>query len=85
MPKFRRETTQSWAEQQQRAYPRACRERSRSITGAALGAGDAANAILSAVGYNFRRILAWLRDLLSQILIAILRLSITRSKLIPAS
>ena len=27
-------------------------------------AGDAANTILTAVGYNFRRILAWLRDLL---------------------
>jgi IS5 family transposase len=27
-------------------------------------AGDAADAILSAVGHNFRRILAWLRDLL---------------------
>ena len=26
-------------------------------------AGDAANAILTAVGYNFRRILAWLRIL----------------------
>ncbi len=32
-------------------------------------AGDAANAILSAVGYNFRRIPAWLRALLPQILI----------------
>jgi len=31
-------------------------------------AGDAANAILSAVGYNFRRILAWLRILLRLIL-----------------
>ncbi len=37
------------------------------------GAGDAANAILSAVGYNFRRILAWLRVLLRQILKALLR------------
>jgi IS5 family transposase len=27
-------------------------------------AGDAANAILAAVGYNFRRILKWLRLLL---------------------
>ena len=35
--------------------------------------GDAANAILSAVGYNFRRILAWLRVLLRQILKALLR------------
>jgi transposase, IS5 family len=48
-------------------------------------AGDAANAILSAVGYNFRRILAWLRALLPQILIAVLRLLISRSTLIPAS
>ena len=36
-------------------------------------AGDAANAILTAAGYNFRRILAWLRHLLSPILTAILR------------
>ncbi len=35
-------------------------------------AGDVANAILSAVGYNFRRILAWLR-VLRQILKALLR------------
>ena len=32
-------------------------------------AGDAANVILTAVGHNFRRILAWLRDLLRLILI----------------
>jgi hypothetical protein len=44
-------------------------------------AGDAANAILSAVGYNFRRILAWLRALLGQILIAVLRLLISQSTL----
>ena len=44
-------------------------------------AGDAVNAILSAVGYNFRRILAWLRALLCQILIAVLRLLISRSTL----
>jgi IS5 family transposase len=31
-------------------------------------AGDAANAILTAVGYNLRLVLAWLRALLSQIL-----------------
>jgi IS5 family transposase len=48
-------------------------------------AGDAANAILSAVGYNFRRILAWLKALLRRFLIAILRLLISRSTLIPAS
>jgi IS5 family transposase len=47
-------------------------------------AGDAANAILSAVGCNFRRILAWLRALLPQILIAVLRLLISRSTLSPA-
>ena len=47
-------------------------------------AGDAANAILSAVGY-FRRILAWLRALLRLFLTAILRLLISRSALIPAS
>ena len=31
-------------------------------------AGDAANVILSAVGHNFRRILAWLRELLGLLL-----------------
>jgi IS5 family transposase len=30
-------------------------------------AGDAANAILAAVGYNFRRLLAWLAALLCAI------------------
>ena len=35
-------------------------------------AGDAANAILTAAGYNFRRILAWLRMRLRLILIALL-------------
>jgi transposase, IS5 family len=35
-------------------------------------AGDAANAILTAAGYNFRRILAWLRDFLRLILTALL-------------
>jgi IS5 family transposase len=33
--------------------------------------GDAANVILTAVGHNLRRILAWLRDLLSSIMIAL--------------
>jgi transposase, IS5 family len=47
-------------------------------------AGDAANAILSAVGHNFRRILAWLRDLLCLFLIAIVRTLISRSALNPA-
>jgi len=30
--------------------------------------GDATNAVLAAVGYNFRRLIRWLRLLLSQIL-----------------
>src|SRR5271154_584743 len=47
-------------------------------------AGDAANTVLSAVGYNFRRILAWLRSLLRKILIAILRAFIIHSALNPA-
>src|ERR1700704_2594335 len=34
--------------------------------------GDAANAILAAVGYNFRRLIRWLRLLLCQILSALL-------------
>lgn len=33
--------------------------------------GDAANAILTAVGYNFRRLIRWLRLLLCQILLAL--------------
>jgi IS5 family transposase len=35
--------------------------------------GDAANAILSAVGHNFRLVLAWLRILLSLILLTLSR------------
>jgi len=42
-------------------------------------AGDAANAILAAVGYNFRRILAWLRLLLRLFLIAIRTFFISQS------
>jgi IS5 family transposase len=48
-------------------------------------AGDTANATLAAVGYNVRRILAWLRDILSLFLIASLHLLIGRSALFPAS
>ncbi|MBB4366870.1 hypothetical protein GGD65_007944 [Bradyrhizobium sp. CIR18] len=43
-------------------------------------AGDAANVVLSAVGHNFRRILAWLRELLGlflELLTANARLSNT--------
>lgn len=36
-------------------------------------AGDAANVILSAVGYNLRLVLAWLRILLRLFLIPLLR------------
>ena len=34
--------------------------------------GDAANAVLAATGYNFRRLIRWLRLLLRQILIALI-------------
>lgn len=33
--------------------------------------GDASNAVLTAVGYNFRRLIRWLRLLLLTILIAL--------------
>jgi hypothetical protein len=33
--------------------------------------GDAANAVLAAAGYNFRRLIRWLRFLLRQIIIAL--------------
>ena len=46
--------------------------------------GDAANVVLTAVGYNFRRILAWLRALLCLILAAIWRAVAARSVLNPA-
>jgi len=36
-------------------------------------AGDAANVVLSAVGHNFRRILAWLRELWYLFLFALWR------------
>jgi IS5 family transposase len=41
-------------------------------------AGDVANAILSAVGYHLRLILAWLRMLLRLVLIALYRALIAR-------
>jgi transposase, IS5 family len=47
--------------------------------------GDAANAVLTAVGYNFRRILAWLRALLCLILAALWRAIAARSALNPVS
>ena len=39
--------------------------------------GDAVNTVLTAVGYNFQRVLAWMRAILRKILIAILRAFIT--------
>jgi IS5 family transposase len=48
-------------------------------------AGDAANAILSAIGYNFRRILAWLRIIVALFLGALSRLLPARLVLSPAS
>jgi transposase, IS5 family len=41
-------------------------------------AGDAANAILSAVGFNFRRILAWLRTILIIFLVALFQLRLLK-------
>ena len=48
-------------------------------------AGDAANAILTAVGHNFRRVLAWLRKLLRSIFHALLTVLFDQQTLIPAS
>jgi transposase, IS5 family len=48
-------------------------------------AGDAANAILSAVGYNLRLVLAWLRVLLCLILVTITRAFSSQPALKPAS
>src|SRR6516162_10113992 len=48
-------------------------------------AGDAANVILSAVGYNLRLVLAWLRIILRVILLALLQIFTIRPALKPAS
>lgn len=48
-------------------------------------AGDAANIVLSAVGHNFHRILAWLRELLSLFLGLLSRTIACPSQLNPAS
>ena len=56
------------------------------ITGiAACCARDAANVILSAVGYNLRLVLAWLRMILRAILLALLQTFTIRPALKPAS
>jgi hypothetical protein len=59
-------------------------QQARSAAAAILCPYRQARAILSAVGYNFRRILVWLRVLLRLFLIAFLRLLISRSTLNPA-
>src|SRR5262245_2380639 len=48
-------------------------------------AGDAANVILSAVGYNLRLVLAWLRMILRVVLLALLRTLAIRPAVKPAS
>ena len=48
-------------------------------------AGDAANVILSAVGYNLRLVLAWLSIILHVILLALLHTFTIRPALKPAS
>ena len=47
-------------------------------------AGDSANVILTAVGYNLRLVLAWLRTFLRVILHALIRALATTSPLKPA-
>ncbi len=47
--------------------------------------GDAANAVLSAVGHNLRLVLAWLRTLLCLILIALRKIIKAPPKIISAS
>jgi transposase, IS5 family len=48
-------------------------------------AGDAVNVVLSAIGHNFRRILAWLRDLWLLILTALIAAISVRSAFRSAS
>jgi IS5 family transposase len=48
-------------------------------------AGDAANVILSAIGHNFRRILAWLRELFGLFLALLRRMLASSVQLNPAS
>src|SRR5205807_7222122 len=47
-------------------------------------AGDAANVILSAVGYNLRLVLAWLRTILRVVLLALFQTFAIRLALKPA-
>src|SRR5215471_1857292 len=48
-------------------------------------AGDAANVILSATGYNLRLVLAWLRMILRVVLLALLQIFAIRPAVKPAS
>ena len=41
--------------------------------------GDAANAVLAAVGYNVRRLLAWLRELLCALLARLMEIMMPRA------
>lgn len=47
--------------------------------------GDAINVILTAAGHNLRRVLAWLRDLLTSILIILWQAGVRSQALKPAS
>ena len=47
--------------------------------------GDAANVILTAVGYNLRLVLAWLRMILRVVLLALLQIFAIQPALKPAS
>ncbi len=49
------------------------------------GLGDQINAVMSAVGYNLRLILKWIRKLLRKIIVAILLAITPLSSLKPAS
>ena len=59
--------------------------RASSFAGLKGRAGDAANVILSAVGYNLRLVLAWLRMILRVVLLALLQIFAIQPVLKPAS
>ena len=46
--------------------------------------GDANNAILAAIGYNFARLLAWLRQLLRVLILAVLAIAPSAPPIRPA-
>jgi hypothetical protein len=59
--------------------------RASSFAGLKGRAGDAANVILSAVGYNLRLVLAWLRMILRVVLLALPKIFAIQPVLKPAS